>query len=307
MSNRFLIHSKVIFGLCTVALLFVACVNEDLTTCVRPVSIIVKTAVVVDGEVIAPDAVKDGLLYVFDKDENYLGEHALSRANIVNQEPIPLNYPRQSILNVVIWANHTSQVQDYYQFKVGDHISKGFISATEATTRSLQNTIVTTPDDLFHGMRTINIVNQKDITATVELSRRMGGLTITTKGLKRFTETTDEDFSYFISETYGSMNFIGNLIGPMVNYLPQAGFVDNQDTFVAPQFNIFPSGDTDRIAIMIYKAGVLVHTVDKDTQGNPIKSVRGKVIDMTIDFTTSEIDVSIDIVPWGTVDQTTDF
>lgn len=145
------------------------------------------------------------------------------------------------------------------------------------------NTIAKSPGDIFYGRLELT-GDCEDAKEIIWIRRKVAALSISTRNIQSALNTTDEDFSYIVRETSGTMDFNGNLKGDKVNYRPASGFNVNNKNLVAPMFYTYAKQDEDSFCIDIYKGTVLIKTFCTDSSENPMLLKEGKHTAVLIDF-----------------------
>lgn len=157
--------------------------------------------------------------------------------------------------------------------------------------------VATSPGDIFHG--TIEIKNEgtecgevtrskattsEDNKGVVWIKRKVAALTIITRNIQSELNTTDEDFSYVVRQTSGTLDFKGNLKGDKVNYHPASHFTTTNRDLVAPLFYTYASDNDDGFCVDIYKGTTLLQSYCTDSDENPMLLKEGKHTVVLIDY-----------------------
>lgn len=294
-NNKFRNYLQMLFISLVTAFVTTGCTKEDTSQCFEIKNythrLLVK-AYDADGKELTAEKVKDVVLYVFDQNNSFLGLHT----NAKLAHSVVLNYPNNDILKVVAWGNGSQGNQTMPTLIVGDKMETAFVSLLNTNT---EKATIQSPDDLLHGAITLKPENY-EVENTLPIYRKTSGVTITANKLKRYTDASDENFTYVLRKTGSKLNFAGKEMGEPSSYLPEASFTENKDEFVAPLFNILTT--TSEIEVDIFHGSTLIYTIVSTTDGEPLKVEAGRVLNILIDFkvsTSPEIIVKIEITSWG--------
>lgn len=149
--------------------------------------------------------------------------------------------------------------------------------------------------DIFYGRLEVK-KEDRNVKEIIWLRRKVAALTLITKNLKSELNTTDEDFSYVVRETYNTLDFEGTFKGEKISYKPNTYFSSGKENFIAPMFYTYASSPEDlTIYIDIYKANVLIKTYSVDKEDEPKILSEGKHTIVIIDFTNNGNDGSMNI------------
>lgn len=155
--------------------------------------------------------------------------------------------------------------------------------------------------DFFRGNLIVPVEyggTEKGQSHVVEIKRMTSGVTITTVNLKESNGNREGDYYYVVRSSMNTYGPDGTLIGEPVNYAPRAAFTGNGN-FTAPIFYTFP---TENFEVDIYYNGELIHTCDKDSDGNPFVPQVGRTLNIIINLT-SELNIITEVTPWNVVYQ----
>jgi molybdopterin-binding protein len=294
-NKKFRNYLQMLFISLLTAFVLLSCTQEDLTLC-KPTSykLIVK-AVNAEDEALGTETVKDLSLYVFDNKKRFLALHP----DYMVGQSILLDYPDHDSLMVVAWGNGFQGGQTMPVLNIGDMMDDASISLIQKTR---ENSGIQSPDDLLHGSITLN--NESHVVEKQMLiHRKTSGLVITSRTLKLYSNTTEENFSYVVRQTGSKLNFEGVELGEYSSYYPQASF-NNKDEFVAPIFNILTT--TSNIEVDIFHGNILKATIIKNSTGDPLRVEAGKTLNVLVDFE-GIISVDISVTPWGVTELWKDF
>lgn len=276
-------------------LLLAACTNEQLVDCPHPAKIAIEVVNVAGDDITDQGAVETLSLYIFDN-----GRRFLKTVGAQAGQSLSLYFPDQDTLHVVSWGNLSSEHQQLPQLVAGMPMSEAIIRLIEtrptpskATTRA----IVDSPDDLFYSYDAISLKSDTETSYKLQMSRTVGSMAVTMRHLQNYANRYDEHYSLLVRETYDAIDFYGRLTGSKVGYRPTAAFNGRQE-LIAPLFNLLPSHAEGNIEIDVYHQSTLVTTVKNDSDGQPLRVLRGQVLNVLVDFRL-DVSVEVSITPWG--------
>lgn len=225
-------------------------------------------------EITGTGVVKEIVLYIFDKNNNYLNQIPCKE-----NEPVELDYPEHTILTIIGWGNSSGGEQDLPQTS-----SIESINDLQLKLKQTQEKYVISPADLFLGATRIELnSNTKVITHYLDIQRKVASMYISIKGLQAWLGTTDTDFSFEIDGKFNTVDFSGNLQGDQTTYRPKSEF-KGADEIVVPIFYTLPSANNP-VTLRILKGNQVIYTISEDESGNPFRLESGKLLTVSIDFT----------------------
>lgn len=276
-------------------LLLAACTAQELADCPHP-TVLEIGVVNVEGEDITDQgAVSDLSLYIFDN-----GQRFLKTVSAQVGESLSLYFPNQDTLHVVSWGNLSSERQQLPQLEVGTPMSQAVVRLIEAQPppgRAPTRTVAESPDDLFYSYDVIVLQSGNQTTYELQMNRTVGSMAVTMRHLQSYANRYDEHYSLLVRETYDAIDFYGRLTGNKVGYRPTATFNEKQE-LIAPLFNLLPSHAEGNIEIDVYHESLLVTTVKSDSEGRPLRVLRGQVLNVLVDFRL-QVSVEVSVTPWG--------
>lgn len=270
-------------------LLLSGCIAENTDDCFKATPLTVELP---SG--IPPETMKDISLYVFDDKDRLLDMFSMS-----GTEPVILNYPDIPMLHCVALCNVQDGTMSVSPLEKGGSCSDGFVSLKPAGSTRTEQGIFTSPTDLFYGELKIenNPTSSQAERQVVPVSRMTASMNITLRGLQRYPDMKDGDYSIVVRETNSRMNFDGTYGGTPASYSPPVTPGKNKD-FEVSMFRLFPTENAAGLTIEIYHKGVLFKSVQADGSGNPIIPVVGKTMNLLLNFEGS-VNVEIVISKWG--------
>lgn len=270
-------------------LLLSGCIAENTDDCFKGIPLEVSLPSGVSQE-----AIKDMTLYVFD-DKDFL----LDILPVNGMEPVNLNYPGIPTLHCVAMGNTQDGTMLVSPLKKGDPCSDGFISLKPSASTKAEQSIFTSPSDLFYGELEIenNTTSNHPAEQFINISRMTASMNITLRGLQDLTGTEDSNYSLVVRETGSRMDFNGNYGAPSASYSPAMTLAENKD-FEVSMFRLFPTTNGSGLTIDIYHDGSLLKSITADGSGNPIVPVVGKTTNLLLNFKAS-VDVEVEITGWG--------
>lgn len=270
-------------------LLLSGCIAENTDDCFKGIPLKVNLPADIPQETI-----KDITLYVFNDKDLLLD---ILPVNIT--EPVLLKYPDIPTLHCVALYNTQDGTMLVSPLNTGDSCSDGFISLMPFISTRAEQSIFTSPTDLFYGELEIenNTTSNHSEEQFMDISRMTASMIITLRGLQRLTGTDDRDYSLVIRETGSRMDFSGNYGGPPASYSPAMNLAANKD-FEVSMFRLFPTMNGSELTIDIYHDRSLLKSIKADGSGNPIVPVVGKTTNLLLNFEGS-VGVEIEVADWG--------
>lgn len=273
-----------------------SCTKEDMSICYTPYGLAVGISVATGQTDQNP--MQSGILYIFDSRTGVLlGQHALSVQDTSQKKVIQLDYPNNNNLTVVCWGNADGLLPEITgsatlsELKIELGISAGY---------------ATSPGDIFFGIIEIDQAAEQSATRSgvreLLLKRMVASLVVKTRNLKEWAGTTSNDFHYVVRHTQSWVGFTGDIKGPLVSYRPQATFNDVAKDFTTKVFNVIPSTASNSIEVDIYHSSEVIYTLRRDENGQPIKAVCDKLLNIAIDFS-ADVAITVTLTPWGEIDQ----
>lgn len=286
-NNRFN-NMKLSFYILFLIFVFSGCIKEDLSDCpTTTYRLVVQTD---PSDDVLQRATPTVVLFIFDENNRLLDYRNTSPGVVME-----LTYVGHSKLNAVAWANIDAQV-NVTSLSSQTPLENARVQLIDRTELSGGNYALS-PNDLFHGKKELDLsLNTQDQPDVLMIGRKVAAIRIVAKHLKEYVGTDDNDFTYRVKGSKNTFDFNGNLMGDDRSYLPDCSFSEN-DEFIAPAFLVFPSQTGQNVSVDIYKGATLIHTIDTDGNGLPIKTEEGKLLELVVDFSAGA-DVGITIKDW---------
>lgn len=278
-----------ILSLMFTLLLLSGCIAENTDDCYKGVPVKVNLPGGIPSE-----AIKDINLYVFDDKDLLLDILAVNGSN-----PVMLNYPGIPSLHCVAWCNTQDGTMLVSPLSVGDSRSNGFISLKPSVPTRAEQSIYTSPTDLFYGELNVDNtstsyrIEQQEMT----VSRLVASMNITLRGLELLSGSDDGNYSIVVHETTSRIDFAGRYGGPLASYAFAAGVEAGRD-FIVPTFNLFPTIGDSGLAIDIYHNSSLLRRITVDDNNRPMIPIVGKTLNVLVNFKLN-VSVQIEITGWG--------
>lgn len=293
--NKLTIHTKL--ALCTLLLfVFLGCIKEDLSDCPVTYRLVVQ---VDPSDDVQLRSVQDVVLFIFDEN-NYLLDQRNTSPGVVME----LTYTGHSRLNAVAWANIDGQMNlpTLGNQMLLENAKVQLIDRMELS----DGKYAYSPKDIFQGKKELDMAldtqNQPDV---LIIGRKVAAIRIVAKHVKEYVGATDNDFTYRVKGSKNTFDFNGNLMGDDRNYLPECSF-NGSDELVAPPFLVFPSQPGKNVSVDIYKGTNLVYIIEADQNGLPLKTERGKLLDLVVDFSAGA-HVTISVKEWNDAEVNQEF
>ncbi len=202
-----------------------------------------------------------------------------------------LNSLQRDNVQITIFANSHTEQQSVPQVIAGSSIDEHHISTlTESTRQDGIKSVTTHPDDIFFGSATVISSNAS---TEIPLQRCVASVVVTTLGL----DSSQGGCRYVLRGAKELLSMAdGSSTGDDVSHTPEAQF-DSSGAFKSQIFNIFPPADGD-VEIDLYQNNQLLASVSQDSNANPIKAIRGSLLNVYIDLR-GEIKVYVGTSTWG--------
>lgn len=282
--------------LCTLLLLMMGCTKEATYECPDEVDVEIKI-VDVEGEDITDGGVIETLsLYVFDHDKLFLRQ-----LDTRIGESLRIYFPDQDLIHVVSWGNLNENHVKMTELKPGTPMHEAVVSLLDNPLQQNKapatRGIAIPPDDLFYSYDEISLKTGSQTSYTLRMTRSVAAMSITMRNLQSYANRYDENYALVVRETYNAIDFYGRLTGDKVGYVPTTSFNDKNE-LTAPLFNLLPSHAEGVIEIDIYHGNQLITTVKNDNNGQTLRALQGKVLNVLVDFRMN-VSVAVSLTPWG--------
>lgn len=271
------------------------CTYEQTTDCPQSATLDIKVVDVAGEDITDNGEIETLSLYIFDHRQRYL-----KNINTRVGEPLSIYFPDQDTLHVVSWGNLKREHQTISNLVPGTPMSEAFVRLNKTQPPGSKagptRAVAESPDDLFYSYNVISLKSGNQTSYQLQMNRTVGSMSIVLRNLQSYANRYDEHFALLVRETYDAVDFYGRLTGDKVGYLPTASF-NGKKEFVAPLFNLLPSHAEGNIEIDIYHQSTLITTVKNDSRGNPLRVLRGQVLNVLVDFKL-QVNVEATITPW---------
>lgn len=286
------------FLLLLFCLLLPCCTQEQSADCPRATTLDIEVVNAEGEDITAEGAVELLSLYIFDNAQRFL-KTVSARVD----KSLSIYFPDQDTLHVVSWGNLNSERQQLPELIVGMPMSEAVIRLIEMQggqqgRAPATRMVAKSPGDLFYSYDVISLKSGGQARYELQMNRVVGSMAMTLRNLQSYANRYDDRYSLLVRETYNGIDFYGRLTGNKVGYLPAAVFNEKQE-FIAPLFNLLPSYAEGVIEIDVYHDSELITTVKNDSDGHPLRVVRGQVLNVLVDFRLL-VSVEVSITPWGT-------
>jgi hypothetical protein len=283
------------------SLCFSSCIFEDLPTCNTTLLLQIK-AVDVTGEDITSTGEAGGAqIYVFDKNQHFVEQVAVSNTDIQNRIPVRLFYKGRDSFSVIVWNNLNGN-QQVSPMNEGITLEQALVQLKSDTDGYALN-----PDDLFYGITNIK-AREAAVDVTIEdsvtIQRKTALVNIMVKGLDApvfaslDTKAAASDYHFIITGTKeDAYNFRGTLTGNSITYNQGGEFNASNTLFISSPFTIYPLSDGNRLTISIYKSDTLIATAETNSNGTSIIPIVGSTTNILIDLRGS-LNINIIVTDW---------
>ncbi len=225
-------------------------------------------------------------LYCFDDNLRFFTAIETEVGITVTLEAIP-----GEEVHIVAWGNLGGNTDVVTGETLGE-----FGVGLQARTRG--ETYAVFPDDIFWGNLTATL-SLRDTNTELPIHRTIGSLSVTIKGVHKYSGYTGNDYHIVVGETPSAITFDGDFSGDRVKYFNTVKFRDGEDVCYADPFNLIPE---QGITIDIHHTSGLVASVSQDSNGMPIMVNKGEHTHVLIDLTeageTGEIFVEATLGEW---------
>lgn len=284
-----------VFGMVSIA---GGCTKQNYAGCPEEVELRVRVVDTEGEDITDAGCVRGVTLYVFDKDERFL-----TQLSAEVDKPLRLYFPNQESLHVISWGNLTGERAHLPVLTAGTSIHEAKICLLNAPRTEGKAAgacpVAISPDDLFYAYNEMPLNDESQTTFTVRLNRSVSSIAVTMRNLQSYANRYDENYSLVVRETHNTIDFYTRLAGDKVGYMPASSFNDRKELIAQP-INLLPSLAEDAIEIDVYHDGQLITTVKKDSQGRFLKTEKGKLLNVLVDFRLN-VEVEVSTTPWGTV------
>lgn len=245
---------------------------------------------------IDPDSenVKDNVsLYFFNQDRKLT---QVATGSLDQQADVEAPYNKKY---TVIAIAHSAEMQ-LPSIALGTTMADAQIILNESSFAN--KTVADSPGDIFYGS-----IDLEDGCGSVKeviwVRRKVAALTIITRNIQDQLNTTDQDFSYLVRQTYGTLDFEGKFKGNKVNYHPKSYISTTNKDLVASKFYTYPSQADDGFSIDIYKGETLINTYSTDKDESSLLLKEGKHTVVIIDYKDNGgqgfLDVTLKLQDWS--------
>ena len=280
---------------------FSSCTKEDWSRCPDIVPGIKVVPANLYGVTIDPADIKTVTLYVFDSDEQFLGKVPAAVGQVTT-----LNFPNAGALKVVAVGNAADGSGNETVSNFNDdgctQLSHGLISLVGATRAAAHHH---SPCDLFWGDVSVDNDGETEEEKEIPMRRIVSSVNIKAVNLKDYAGVSDHNFHYEVTTDFNRVDFRGQPSGNSVMYKPANCRVTSGNVFESPTFNMISSQAGQPVAVEIYHNGdTLIDTITKDSDGNALTAVNGKLLNVHIDYTGRSIgdgwlSVVVEYSGWG--------
>lgn len=273
-----------------------ACVREETDTCVQ-YELNVRAVDVEGNDLTQSGALQKADVYLF----NEKGFVRMVPAGISSD--FLFGNDKSEKLTLVAWGNIKADTLTTAEITPGTSIEEARLKLKQHAQGS--HLPIT---DIFYCRKELNPattrgMQEKNITLVME--RMAAGLSIRTRYLAERYPHNGTPYTFIVRGTGTEVDFTGKVIGESAGYQPLS-YTDKQGDIYAPPFHIFPTEETQRIEIDIYRREEKLYTITEDNEFKPLYAPAGKQTNVDIDFRYAVVKVTITVVPWGTISQDTE-
>lgn len=251
--------------------------------------------------------VGEAKLYVFDINRRFVDMKLLDRRTLEGSLPIEMNYPCQDSLILVVWGNTEAQNQILSSVRVGDLLDDLRLDLQKVGD-------IYEPTDIFHGIEfrfapnhyeQFNYRGEVEVPVltpdTVSIGRKVSLVNVILTDIDpRYNPSL---FTVVIRNVCIGVDFLGKPIEQAVSTIAKKG-MDVDGNQARSSLAVLPSKES--VIVILDEDGNELVVIDKDENGNDIM-IDEPDKEINIEIKGTELEVSIEVVPWGTVDQDTEF
>lgn len=293
-----------------------SCIFEDMDSCVRyDITLKVVNA---DGFQLPKETVDSVNLFLFDKN-GYARMVSADRNN-----KFTLGYSKNEVLTLVAWGNLKNDSLLLPQLSKGQKPEDVLITLNQLEDYALN------PSDLFYARYTIQVENEavnvngansnlqgaqavptnlrsavSIDTIAICMKRIVASLTVTGQHMEKRYGTDTTGYHFVVSSPNDALNFMGQLVGDTARYAP-VSTINAAGQLVTQAIRVLPTPDDGAVTVALYKGNSLLFSTCKDCKEKPLRAIADKRLEILIDFASSQVGVSVHVVPWGEVQQNTE-
>jgi hypothetical protein len=142
-------------------------------------------------------------------------------------------------------------------------------------------------------------------TMTLSLERMAATLIVTGQYMDKLFGTVTTGYRFVVRNPRDAFNFLGNPVGDTAVYEPGTT-LNAAGQIVTPVVRVLPTPTDGALIVELYRGDNLLYSTSTDSGGEPLRAVAGKQLNVLLDFRYSFIQVTVTVVPWGTVTQDTE-
>ncbi|NDV94832.1 hypothetical protein D0T84_07855 [Dysgonomonas sp. 521] len=295
---------KWVICLPSILFLITGCVKDDNSDCRKSCQMVIQVLDGYNNDITETDVVDDVVLYLFGSESKYMDSIPIPTQSVRSRTPITINYPEHSHITAVVWCNTEGDNTIVDDVKEGDSLTTPLDINLNMEGTSGQNEIYSSPEDLFHGYKRIDMEDGGgSFTTELKVKRKISSIIVIAKHLKDWAGGGSDDEYYIL--VHGTRKIYSLVDGKLGEddaiHRPDVSFDDN-DYLVSSLFNTFPSGPDQRVEVEIFKGDNRIYRASLDQNGNPFVAEEGRTLQVEIDFSGS-ISVNVSVNPWHVINQ----
>lgn len=274
------------------------CIKEGLKECEEETTVLIKVIDVTTGEDITTSGiVSQAELYIFNQDKQFIHKIDVDTEEITQKIPVIISSVDTPNLTIVSWGNRTEKevVQNLLPGSKLDEVILQLTSATED--------YVYTPDDLFFGIKEINLpVTRSSSPQEIVMERVIARMQITVRGLP--TGVSADNYYFEIATIHTGYNFEGIPTG-QPGKIKETGIFNNENDLVNPiPFNVIAAHHLleNHTVVRLFRKteirnDILIATAEVDINDQPITPLPAQTTHVLIDLRRM-IEVYVKTTPW---------
>lgn len=296
-------------GVVALILLMTGCVAENLEDCPQPFELTVR-AIDTSGKDITSDGdVESVILFTFDEKGRCLDKKILTAEEIRTRKQIHIEHFGPKQLTFVAWGNAT--LADIERFQSVQRIEEVQMPLER------QEGFAQYPTDLFSG-RLDREQKYGDINlgepATIDIYRRTCQVNVTVLGYEQWLEQQGYGKKAFDPTDYAAARILfgtsldnyhiaDSYEGKPITYRLTGSLDETTGDYRISPFRVYPPIEGKPFHLDFYVGDQCLESFTRDSRDQLILPEIGKMLNILIDFRSSDISIQIVVTPWNIVHQ----
>jgi|WetSurMetagenome_2_1015567.scaffolds.fasta_scaffold35882_3 hypothetical protein len=218
-------------------------------------------------------------------------------------------YDKDDELTLVTWGNLKKDSLLVPTLTKGENPEEVLVQLRELEGYDLSST------DLFYARYTVHgdsvvpallrSTSASSDTITLSLERMVASLSITGKYMSERFGTDTAGYRFVVRSAKNALNFLGVPAGDTASYVPGTS-MNTDGQLVTPVIRVLPTLTDETLVVDLYRGSTLLYSTTTDSEGNALRAIAGKQLNVTLDFRYSFVRVTVTVTPWGEVVQDTE-